>query len=55
MAPEPIRKSHFGVTLSVAIASQSGLGYLDTLLDEAVGMLGAEVLALLRSTPLPVR
>ena len=51
LAPEPLPKSHFGVTLAVTTSQQATVGYLDNLLDAAVGMLRVEVLELLQSAP----
>ncbi len=52
VAPDPLPKSHLGVTLAVAIDHQATVEYLDRLLDEAIGMVAVEVLDLLASTSL---
>ena len=41
---EPLRRSHFGVTLGVLPEKQASVDYLDSLLDDAASMLATEVL-----------
>ena len=45
-APDPLPRSHLGVTLTVAMDDQATVEYLDSLLDEAIRMIAAEVLNL---------
>ena len=55
LAPEPLPKSHLGVSLSVPDSDQSTVKYLDALLEDAIGMIDNEVLNRLKSTPLARR
>ena len=55
LAPEPLPKSHLGVSLSVPDGDQSTVKYLDALLEDAIGMIDNEVLNRLKSTPLARR
>jgi hypothetical protein len=51
-APEPLPRSHLGVTLTVGADHQATIPYLNQLLDDAIGMVEAEVLGRLGTTPL---
>ena len=44
IAPQPLARSHFVVTLTVAAEEQSNVEYLDHLLDEAMRLVKTEVL-----------
>lgn len=51
-APEPLPRSHLGVTLTVDADHQATVPYLNQLLDDAVGMVEVEVLGRLVAAPL---
>ena len=42
---EPLRASHFSVTLGVPLVGEASMDYLDSLLDDAASMFAVEVLA----------
>ena len=52
VAPQPLARSHFVVTLAVAADDQCSVEYLDNLLDEAVKVVKTEVLDRLEARPL---
>ena len=52
LAPEPLPKSHIGVTLTVDASGQSTIQYLDQLLDDVIGMVAVEILERIQRTPL---
>ena len=52
LAPEPLSKSHIGITLTMDAGSQSTLQFLNQLLDDVIGMVAVEVLERIKSTPL---
>ena len=52
VAPRPLPKSHFCVTLTVASRDQSSVDYLDTLVGEALRMVKVEVLDRVLDEPL---
>ena len=51
LAPAPLPRSHFVVTLTVPSERQANVGYLNELLDAVFKMVGVEVLDRIRNRP----
>ena len=51
LAPQPLHRSHFVVTLTVPSHGQASVDYLNELLEEVIRMVGVEVLSRISDRP----